>query len=134
MLWHDPFHDMTAPDISLLEVIKSLMRNSSEPIEIVDVSLSVLLPPVSRQLQLSLLDICSFEKAVVGYYEGHVAAPFSIGSKTFLMGFHDCSARSLGRHEFRRELASHCNVILARERCSSVYFVVLVCVVPPTHL
>ena len=80
--WHDLIKENTAPNISVLHAVETIVATGNEAIDLPRVSHFVMLTPVPGKLKLGLLGGSEFAKTIEIDNEWHVSTVFPEKSKT----------------------------------------------------
>ena len=84
--WGKLIEDVTTPNITLLNIIKSLISSTGKHIDVVWVAVFVLLSPVSSEIKFGLIWVSISLVAGPIDNKWHISAPLSEASQTLEVG------------------------------------------------
>ena len=112
----------TAPDVSVLHIVKTFVARPHKVVDAVDVANLVLRSPVSSNLHLSSFRISVLLHAIETYQEGHIAAVLAVKTHALHVSLgnrartHGCWHLIVGHN------ACNCDVVLSGEVIAGVDF------------
>ena len=125
---------MSAPDVTLLDVIESFVSGAHKLVNVFWVAHTVVLSPVLGELQLCFLWGSVATESMPVHDERHVAAVFTEETQALHVGLDDVTGASRGRDLIRRQVTVLGCIVNSGEVIENVLLHILVSGGPATHL
>ena len=131
--WSELIEDVTTPNITLLNIIESLISSAGKLIDVMSVAVLVVLSPVSGKIKFGLLWVSVSPVAGPIDDKWHISAPFPEASQTLEVGLWECSRSCRSRYLITWQSTSHGDIIMSWEVVTNILSKLSILKIPTRH-